>query len=134
MRVTSHSQPNLISGRIITNGAKPKNHLAGRLKATGIYLIGQGDMAWLKQGRESILWRGVNIIVHASGHKHSYLVGYLLGVDDRGTLYEIFLEIVQGTRSTLFKPRVATQRQLLGLAATLLGPGISARQRILAVV
>lgn len=103
------------------------------LNAAGITLLGRGDIARVKSPGGSIILRAVRIIVRASGRCQRHLARYLVGLDQGGVRWEIFLGVVQGLRNRLFQARVWLQRHLLRLSSTLLATGLSTKQRLNAI-
>lgn len=78
----------------------------------------------------SILLRQARVIARASGRKARHLSYYLVGRDQDGLLYEIFLGLVKRTKNLLFRARLALQQAGLKLANWLLSPGLSSSQKL----
>lgn len=98
------------------------------LRRAGVSLIGRQRMARISLGETSVIVRAIKFVVRPSGWRRRHLSHYLIGTLADGTLWEIFLGEVQGLRNGLFQLRVAIQECLLRAAASLLSPGLSARQ------
>lgn len=110
-----------------------QNSTHNELKVAGVTLLGQGNMARVKSADGSIILRAVKIIIRASGRNRRHLARYLVGVDQGGIRWEIFLGVVQGLRNGLFQARVWLQQKLLKLSSTLLATGLSSKQRLNAI-
>lgn len=95
------------------------------LKAAGVTLFTQGQMAKVKTKAGQVLLRGVKIIVRPSGRK-CHLARYLVGRSEDGVWWEIFLGVVEGLRGMFFQAKKIIQKGFLKLSAL----GLNPRQRL----
>lgn len=96
-------------------------------------LLSQADISILparraivKLGKQTVQLYCTRIITKASGRIRRHLSKYLVGRDENGTLHEIFLGVVEGSRGMIFRARVVIQQGLLRL----FGAGLSIYQKV----
>jgi hypothetical protein len=86
---------------LIGKSLKP-DPLRSALNAAGVSLLPSGRA--ILRGSGLTLYC-VKIVDKATGRRDRHLSRYLTGRDGLGTLYEIFLGVVKGTKNFLFKAR-----------------------------
>lgn len=132
-------RPPIIEGQARAVSGGPGDVRRQLVEAAGVTLLGEsGQMARLELNGREVILRAVRFVTRASGRHRRHLSCYLVGVyrGPGGGLrwLEVFLGVVEGARSGLFRLRVGLQRRLLRVAAALLSPGLGAFQKLAAVL
>lgn len=82
----------------------------------------------------AVLLHQAKVITRASGRFRRHLAYYLVGKDERGLLYEIFLGLVEQAKNWLFGARLRLQQVGLRLANWLLSPGLNSHMKLAIVI
>lgn len=121
----------LIEGTVVVRRTPREAMMA----AAAVYPTSMRGMAIYRPapGR-SVLLRQVRIVTRASGRRRRHLSYYLVGTDQAGLLYEIFLGLVEKAKNWLFRARLKLQQAGLQLANWLLSPGLNSAQKLAIVL